>query len=1007
MMTRALLFPSLRKEQLLSPFVLGKDLHKSEDSLEEMTKGVSGIGLSRIKNLIRSPPRSLNYDARPVKVGARLSQFSHIWVKTSSDAWVNSLVKRGYSLELTSFPPDRFFINRSGDLIVPHLLQEFIQKGALEPVPYPQRGSGVYSRVFPVPKQGGSWRLVIDLTYLNQFILKKRFRMESIRTTIPLISRNCFMTTVDLKDAYLHIPVLQSHRKFLRVAILQDKTVLHYQFTCLPFGLSSAPRVFTKVAVVLSAALRLQGIQVIPYLDDWLLIAQTEHLMYHDLAVVLKTLEVHGFVVNKKKSSLVPATSQKFLGFIINSSNMTLSLSSARITALKKAIKHLILHPRTTIRKAMAVLGRITSAIEAVPWAKTHMRGLQASILSQWSRSLRSLDKPMTVSVQAIKDLICDPYVRRIQLGLGRPSGRQVGSKEVDTVRVQIAFEPQRNESCTSGTSSLLQSPTRARSFGPIRQPGSCLLYQQARGHEEPVPCQRVFPPDDLGRADGSQHLSDSYQGSFECAGGLAEPQSSQTFGVVSEQTSVPTNCPENGSSSDRPDGVEVKLSASPVLLPVQAGKPSSGGCTLIRLDRPISLHIPTVPSHSESVTEDQERENDNYSRDSVLAEKGLVPSSPVIVKRGILVSPFPEGLATPERVPSPQPSTSPSGGLEAERGNLRRSGFSDEVIDTLAASRKPKTLKVYQRVWGIYKQWCLSRRASSTHVPSLLQFLQDGLKKGLKFNTLKVHFTAINSSLGGIFSENLLVRRFFRGLKKLKPTVMSPLPSWDLSIVLKHLCQEPFEPISDIPLHLLSWKTVFLVAICSARRISEIQAFSCKEPYLRVMEDCIILRTMPGFLPKIPSQSALNQEIFLPVLGTDAPEEEQGKLQALDVKRSVLAYLQRAEAFRESEALFLQFRGPNKGKRASKSTLARWIKDSISMCYDLEGLPSPLNLKAHSTRSTAASWAEISHISLDQICKAAVWSGPSTFVRHYRLNVGPGVGSAFGKSVICSAASK
>ncbi|XP_071987723.1 uncharacterized protein [Engystomops pustulosus] len=600
-----------------------------------------------------------------------------------------------------------------------------------------------------------------------------------------------------------------------------------------------------------------------------------------------------------------------------------------------------------------------------------------------------------------------DPYVRRIQLGLGRPSGRPVGSKEVDTVRVQIAFEPQRNERCTSGTSSLLQSPTRARSFGPIRQPGSCLLYQQAGGHEEPVPCQRVFPPDDLGRADGSQHLSDSYQGSFECAGGLAEPQSSQTFGVVSEQTSVPTNCPENWSSSDRPDGVEIKLSASPVLLPVQAGEPSSGGYTLIRLDRPISLHIPTVPSHSESVTEDQERENDNYSRDSVLAEKGLVPSSPVIVRRGILVSPSPEGLATPERVPSPQPSTSPSGGLEAERGNLRRSGFSDEVIDTLAASRKPKTLKVYQRVWGIYKQWCLSRRASSTHVPSLLQFLQDGLKKGLKFNTLKVHFTAINSSLGGIFSENLLVRRFFRGLKKLKPTVMSPLPSWDLSIVLKHLCQEPFEPISDIPLHLLSWKTVFLVAICSARRISEIQAFSCKEPYLRVMEDCIILRTMPGFLPKIPSQSALNQEIFLPVLGTDAPEEEQGKLQALDVKRSVLAYLQRAEAFRESEALFLQFRGPNKGKRASKSTLARWIKDSISMCYDLEGLPSPLNLKAHSTRSTAASWAEISHISLEQICKAAVWSGPSTFVRHYRLNVGPGVGSAFGKSVICSAASK
>ena len=75
------------------------------------------------------------------------------------------------------------------------------------------------------------------------------------------------MVVLDLQDAYLHIPILQSHLRCLRFQVGHK----HFQFSVLPFGLTSAPRVFTKVMVVVAAHLKRLGIPVFAYLDNWLL----------------------------------------------------------------------------------------------------------------------------------------------------------------------------------------------------------------------------------------------------------------------------------------------------------------------------------------------------------------------------------------------------------------------------------------------------------------------------------------------------------------------------------------------------------------------------------------------------------------------------------------------------------------------------------------------------------------------------------------------------------------
>ena len=266
-----------------------------------------------------------------------------------------------------------------------------------------------------------------------------------------------------------------------------------------------------------------------------------------------------------------------------------------------------------------------------------------------------------------------------------------------------------------------------------------------------------------------------------------------------------------------------------------------------------------------------------------------------------------------------------------------------------------------------------------------------------MKPNTLKVQLTAINSCLNGIFTRSPLISRFFKAINKLRPSFHKPLPAWSLPLVLKRLTSPPFEPLETSSLKFLTFKCIFLVAITSARRISELQALSSKEPYLRLLSDAVVLRTMPGFLPKVSSTTNINQEIIFPVF----EDESEDDLHLLDVKRTISAYLQRTSEFRQSEALFLQFQGPNKGKKASKSSLARWIRDTIKHCYFLENKESPLLLKAHSTRSTAASWAERYHVPMDQICKAATWASPNTFIKHYRIDVVSSEGSAFGSRVL------
>lgn len=97
-------------------------------------------------------------------------------------------------------------------------------------VPKGEEGRGFYSHIFVVKKSSGKYRLILNLKPLNQSISYKRLGMESIFTFRALLPQNCYMVSLDLRDAYLHVYIAEAFQKFLSLAVNIDGETIHLQF---------------------------------------------------------------------------------------------------------------------------------------------------------------------------------------------------------------------------------------------------------------------------------------------------------------------------------------------------------------------------------------------------------------------------------------------------------------------------------------------------------------------------------------------------------------------------------------------------------------------------------------------------------------------------------------------------------------------------------------------------------------------------------------------------------
>ena len=173
---------------------------------------------------------------------------------------------------------------------------------------------GFFNRLFLVPKPNNEWRPILDLSKLNLSLKAKKFTMETPETIRTSLQQVEWVTSIDFKDAYFHIPIQEQSRKYLRFHV-QGQT---YQFKALPFGLSTAPLEFTVIAKEVKLMATHKGIRIHQYLDNWLVRVTSHQTCLQHTQKLVEICQRLGWLVNLNKSELDPQQIFNFVGYQFN-----------------------------------------------------------------------------------------------------------------------------------------------------------------------------------------------------------------------------------------------------------------------------------------------------------------------------------------------------------------------------------------------------------------------------------------------------------------------------------------------------------------------------------------------------------------------------------------------------------------------------------------------------------------------------------------------------------------
>ena len=220
-------------------------------------------------------------------------------------------------------------------------------------------------------------RPVINLKELNTYVAPHHFKMEGLHTLKDLLKTGDWMTKVDLKDAYFMIPIHSSDRSALCFQV-QSR---HYQYTCLPFGLSCAPWVFTKTLKPVLTLLRELGVRLVAYIDDVLVLAETADKVRDHTNGLIYLLENLGFLVHPEKTVREPTKEIEFLGMIVDSKTRELRLHGQKLKKIRlEAAKIRDQLATPSAREVSRLLGKFNPVSQAVPPGPLFSRALQRDL---------------------------------------------------------------------------------------------------------------------------------------------------------------------------------------------------------------------------------------------------------------------------------------------------------------------------------------------------------------------------------------------------------------------------------------------------------------------------------------------------------------------------------------------------------------------------------------------------------------------------------------------------
>ncbi len=321
-----------------------------------------------------------------------LRRHIEFWESIGACESVLNIIRYGYSIPFVTVPPPLNSPNNQSALkhkeFVSQEIKEHITQGFVLEV----KSKPYCVNPLTVADNGDKLRLVLDMHSSNDYVRKVKFRIEDMKTLIPLLQKSGFMAKFDLKKGYFHVQMNPNNYQYLGFQ-WEGK---FYVFTVLVFGLSSAPYVFTKLMRCLVKRWRALGIPSVVYLDDGILTLPSQVSCSYASSLVQKDLAEAGFFVQPSKCVFEPTQVLEWIGVIINLRNFTIKIPERRIQACLEGIRGILRRKGwTTARSLAAVTGRIVSmsiVLGGLSQLQTRFCHLDIILRARWDYKTRIIN---------------------------------------------------------------------------------------------------------------------------------------------------------------------------------------------------------------------------------------------------------------------------------------------------------------------------------------------------------------------------------------------------------------------------------------------------------------------------------------------------------------------------------------------------------------------------------------------------------------------------------------
>ena len=252
-------------------------------------------------------------------------------------------------------------------------IAKLLQTKCIVKLERPIKGGWRSSIFLRLKRDQASYRLIVNLRPLNCKIAYKHFQMPSIYTVLQMVRVGDKFCSIDLEEAFGSLYVRDQDQCKLQFSFEGN----HFMYRVVPNGISIGPLVFQTLTKTLTRYFSKEGIQIVIYIDDSLLINRCTRALIQDRDRCLSVFEKCGFTVNTKKSQLTPTTRIEFLGFVIDSIAFTVFLTELKRSKTRMVITNALKAKNISVRQLARVIGLVISIFPASETGKLHYRDME------------------------------------------------------------------------------------------------------------------------------------------------------------------------------------------------------------------------------------------------------------------------------------------------------------------------------------------------------------------------------------------------------------------------------------------------------------------------------------------------------------------------------------------------------------------------------------------------------------------------------------------------------